>query len=511
MISNTLKAGSLLCLCSVLTTGCTSMDYGPRALGDGMQERARSGTIQMNGGVAGDIAARTQGQGSESYTPTQTRVVKEVRAEPLSTFSIDVDTASYSMVRRMLREGRKPPKFAVRPEEFLNYFDYGYQGPTDDLPFSVTSEIVESPYSQGKHFLRIGVQGKKLKAEERKPVNLVFLVDVSGSMQRPDKLGLLKRSLRMLLGSLQEGDTVALCTYAGRVAKILGPTGMDQKGEIHEAIEELTAGGSTAMGSGIELAYKLAADNTQQGAVSRVIVCSDGDANVGRTGHTEILKSIEEQRKKGVTLSTIGFGMGNYKDVMMEQLADKGNGNYYYIDTDSQARRVFQEEVSGTLQVIAKDVKIQVEFGEGVKDYRLIGYENRDLRNEDFEDDKVDAGEIGAGHRVTAVYEVTLADPNKDLAKIRLRYKKPDWNASTEMEAQLDPNIKSFDQASGSFKFCAAVVGFAEILRSSPHASEWTLEMVESCLKGADIPSNRDQDEFRDLVAKAGEIVNQQS
>ncbi|MDF1662179.1 MAG: von Willebrand factor type A domain-containing protein [Planctomycetota bacterium] len=510
MISNTLKAGTFLCLGSLLATACTSIDRGPVPLGAEMGARSRSGSIQMNGGVSGDIAS-TRTQGSESYTPTQTRIVKDVRDEPLSTFSIDVDTASYSIVRRMLREGRRIPKFAVRPEEFLNYFDYGYQGPTDDLPFAVQSEIVESPYSQGKHFLRIGVQGKKIRAEERKPVCLVFLVDVSGSMHSPDKLGLVKRSLRMLLGTLREGDSVALCTYAGRVAKILGPTGMDQKGDIHEAIENLSAGGSTAMGSGLELAYKLAAQNTQRGAISRVIVCSDGDANVGNTGHSEILKSIEAQREKGVTLSTIGFGMGNYKDVMMEQLADKGNGNCYYIDSDSQARRVFQEEAAGTLQVIAKDVKIQVEFGEGVKSYRLIGYENRDLKNEDFTDDKVDAGEIGAGHRVTAVYEVTLGDPKKDLAKIRLRYKQPDGDKSTEMEAQLDPDIKSFDAASGSFKFCAAVVGFAEILRQSPHASEWTLEMVQSCLQGAQIPSNRDKDEFRDLVAKARELLGQRS
>lgn len=508
MISNASKGSALLCLSSLFFVGCTAMDgrAHPVTLSD---SRARGGSLRING--LADNSSSTPGNGSEVYTPTQTRIVKDARTEPLSTFSIDVDTASYSIVRRMLAEGRTPPKDAVRPEEFLNYFDYGYQGPTDDLPFAVSTEIAESPYSPGKHFLRIGVQGKKIKAEERKPVCLVFLVDVSGSMQSADKLGLVKRSLRLLLGSLHEGDSVALCTYAGRVAKILGPTGMDQKGEIHEAIEQLTAGGSTAMGSGLQLAYELAAQNTGQGAVSRVIVCSDGDANVGRTSHTEILKSIEEQRKKGVTLSTIGFGMGNYKDVMMEQLANKGDGNYYYIDSEAQARRVFQEEVTGTLQVIAKDVKIQVEFGEDVKDYRLIGYENRDLKNEDFANDKVDAGEIGAGHRVTAVYELTLTGAQKDLAKIRLRYKQPDGEESTEMEAQLDPAVKPFEGTSASFKFCAAVVGFAEILRQSPHATEWTLDMVESCLRGGQIPRNRDRDEFRDMVTKARELRGQRS
>jgi Ca-activated chloride channel homolog len=457
------------------------------------------------------VAGARQALNSEDYTPTQTRIVKRVKDEALSTFSIDVDTASYSIVRRMLKEGRRPPRFAVRPEELLNYFDYGYKAPQNGEAFSVSTDLVENPYVEGKHFLRIGIQGKKLKKEERKPVCLVFLVDVSGSMQRPDKLGLVKRSLQMLLASLRQGDTVALCTYAGRVARILGPTNMDKKGEILEAIEELEAGGSTAMGSGLSLAYELAAENHVKGAVNRVIVCSDGDANVGNTQHSQLLKSIEAHRKKGITLSTVGFGMGNYKDVMMEQLADNGDGNYYYIDSINQAARVFQSEVNGTLQVIAKDVKIQLEFGAGVQSYRLIGYENRDLKNEDFRDDKVDAGEIGAGHRVTALYELTLGAAQKPLATVRVRYKKPEGGESSEFVQEVAREVFDFEASSAAFKFCVAVAGFAELLRQSPHADGWTFEMVEAAAREGRIPSKFDRSEFLSLVEKARALFGRRS
>src|SRR5262245_39274827 len=317
--------------------------------------------------------------GTEDYKDYGVNPVTPPEKDRFSTFPIDVDPASYAVSRRKLLQGGLPPYDAVRAEEFLNYFDYAYPAPTQ-VPFAVHLAAAPPPFTQGHHLVRVALQGKRIAPSERKPVHLVYLVDTSGSMQSQDKIGLVKKSLQVLTRALRSGDTVALCTYAGSVREVLAPTGIDNKDRILSAIEDLTAGGSTAMASGIDLAYRLAERTMVPNHVNRVIVLSDGDANVGATSHDEILQRIARYKDKGITLSTVGFGNGNYKDTMMEQLADKGNGNYTYIDNESQAQRVFSDQLSGMLEVIARDVKIQVEFDPAVvKEYRLIGYENRDV------------------------------------------------------------------------------------------------------------------------------------
>ena len=430
----------------------------------------------------------------------------------LSTFAVDVDTASYAIARRKIVEGSLPPASAVRVEEFVNYFKYDYDGPTDGAPFAVHMDAAPSPFSSGKHILRVGVQAKKLSIVERKKANLVFLVDVSGSMSSPDKLPLAKRSLRLLVSNLKDGDTVSLVTYAGSTRVVLKPTDVAERAAIVSAIEDLTSGGGTAMGSGIDLAYDLAAENLSPDTVSRVIVLSDGDANIGRTGHREILAQIKGKVKEGVTLSTIGLGMGNYKDTMMEQLANKGNGNYYYIDTFSQAKRVFQEQLGGTLEVVAKDVKIQVDFDtKAVKRYRLVGYENRDIADHDFRNDKVDAGEIGAGHTVTAIYEVELGDISRTLATVRVRNKKPRGTKASEraFEFNRDKLYGSFDSAPADFRFATAVMATAELLRRSEHAKEWSIDRIIKIAKNASAADDSERQELISLVEKIRPMRNQ--
>jgi Ca-activated chloride channel family protein len=337
-------------------------------------------------------------------------------------------------------------------------------------------------------------------------VHLVYLVDTSGSMQSEDKIGLTKKSLKLLTDSLKPGDTVALCTYAGTVREVLAPTGIESKGKILAAIDDLTASGSTAMSSGIDLAYKLAQRTLVKGHVNRVVVLSDGDANVGPTSPEEILKTIKAAKDKGITLSTVGFGQGNYKDATMERLANEGDGNYYYIDSEAQARRVFSEQVGGTLEVIAKDVKIQVEFDpDVVKSYRLIGYENRDVADKDFRNDKVDAGEIGAGHSVTAIYDVELKTTKKAPITVRLRHKAPlGSNKAEETTVKMDPGAiaASFDSAPADLRFATAVTAFAEILRQSPHARTWKLADVEKIAR-ASAADKGDQQEFIGIVRRA--------
>ncbi len=431
---------------------------------------------------------------TEDYKNYGINAFTKTSADKYSTFSIDVDTASYTIVRRKLMEGTIPPKNAIRVEEFLNYFHYDYPFPKNK-PFNVIFSASPSPFNKEHYFLRVGVQGKKVTPFERKPVHLTFLVDTSGSMNSADKMGLLKRSLRILVDSLNNQDTVALCTYAGSVREVLRPTSIKNKLIIHNAIEQLTAGGSTAMSSGIELAYKLSAQNIVEGHVNRVIVCSDGDANVGPVSHEQILEKITEYKEKGITLSTIGFGMGNYKDTMMEQLANKGNGNYFYIDNLSQAKRVFHKQLGSALEVIAKDVKIQLEFNPAaISEYRLVGYENRDIADKDFRDDKVDAGELGAGHSVTALYEVKIADKTKQLGVLRMRAKKPDGKKADETEYKISPNVisKTFTDAPRSYRFAVGVGAFAEKLRLSPAAKDWKYKKIR------EIVSNSIDDEYKE-------------
>lgn len=423
--------------------------------------------------------------------------------DALSTFAIDVDTASYSIFRRKRRDGVEVPAASIRTEEFLNYFRYHYAAPTDGRAFAVHLDAAPSPFSTKHHLLRVGVQGKRIAKSERKNAHLVFLVDVSGSMTSPDKLSLAQKALRILVDNLSDGDTVGLVTYAGNVREVLQPTGLDNRAQILGAIEDLSAGGSTAMGSGIELAYNMAAKNLGPDSLSRVIVLSDGDANVGRTGHEGILKTIRAQVKEGVTLSAIGFGMGNYKDTLMEQLANKGNGNYYYVDGLAQARRIFQENLGATLEVIAKDVKIQVEFDpKQVKSYRLLGYENRDVADRDFRNDRVDAGELGAGHTVTALYEIELAETNDaPLVTVRLRAKKPRGEKAVESVFELLPRdlLASFAEASDDFRFAVAVMAGAEILRDNPRSANWKISQAILIAKNASAEA-KERHEFVELL-----------
>ncbi|WP_434045461.1 MULTISPECIES: vWA domain-containing protein [Sorangium] len=458
--------------------------------------------------------AAPEPQGSETYRDYGVNPVEDPAKDRLSTFAIDVDTASYAIARRKILEGALPPYQAVRAEEFLNYFDYGYASPAAG-PFAVHLAAAPSPFTVGHHLVRVAVQGKRVPVKDRTPVHLVYLVDTSGSMQSPDKIELAKKSLRMLTESLKPGDTVALCTYAGSVREVLAPTGVESKGKILAAIADLTAGGSTAMASGIDLAYDLAARTLVRGHVNRVVVLSDGDANVGPTSHDEILETIKRAKDKGITLSTIGFGQGNYKDLMMEQLANQGDGNYAYIDSEAQARRVFSEQVGGMLQVIARDVKIQVEFDPDlVKTYRLIGYENRNVADRDFRNDKVDAGEIGAGHSVTALYDVELKPSalrggGATPVVVRLRHKAPlGANAAEETVVRMAPGAiaPTFDAAPADLRFASAVAGFSEILRHSPHARSWRLSDVEKIARGA-ASSKGDQQEFIGLVRRAGALA----
>jgi len=403
--------------------------------------------------------------------------------DALSTFAIDVDTASYSMTRRQLTDGYLPAAASVRVEEFVNSFDYEYRQPAPGSPFAVDFEASPSPWNPRSHIVRVGVQGRELTQAQRKPVHLTFLVDTSGSMQSADKLGLVRKTLTMLTNELRDGDTVAIATYAGNTSVVLRPTAIGQRGTILRALDGLSAGGSTAMGAGIDLAYGLADESFVSGAVNRVIVCSDGDANVGQTSHDALSATIKGYAAKGITLTTVGFGTGNYNDTMMERLANDGDGNYAYIDSEREARRVFVDKLESTMEVIAKDVKIQVEWDPTqVVSYRLIGYENRDIADKDFRDDKVDAGEIGAGHQVTAVYEVMLAEGGSGpLGTVRVRNKAPGPEApAVERDFALQRSVirGSVGETSAQFRVALASATFAEVLRGSPFVGEVSLQQV---------------------------------
>ena len=477
------------------------------------KRRTSGGSAYGRGGGAMAIAQPppppVETANTEHYQDYGVNRMTATAEDALSTFAVDVDTASFVIARRKITAGTLPPPASVRVEEFINYFRYDYAGPTDGRPFAVHMDAAPSPFTPGRHLLRVGVQAKKLSLSERKTAHLVFLVDVSGSMQSADKIGLTKRALRILVDNLKDGDTVSLVTYAGSTRVVLEPTGLAHKGRILGAIEELSAGGSTNMGSGIQLAYDMAGRNLSPDSISRVIVLSDGDANVGNTGHAQILDTIRGHVAEGVTLSTIGFGMGNYKDTLMEQLANKGNGNYFYIDGMGQARRVFQEQLGGTLEVVAKDVKIQVELDPGaVRRYRLVGYENRDVADVDFRNDRVDAGEIGAGHTVTALYEVELTGKSDRLGTVRIRAKTPRGSKATEHAYPIgrDRVHASFEGASADFRFATAVMATAEILRRSPHAAEWSLDDIERLARAASTTPNRnaraERISFADMLAR---------
>jgi len=441
-------------------------------------------------------------QDRENYLQKDEKPIKQVSEAPVSTFSIDVDTAAYSNVRRMImREGRLPPSDAVKAEEFINYFDYDYaQGDGLAEPFSIQTEVAPSPWNANTHLVQIGLKGFEPKLSERPASNLVFLVDVSGSMQSPYKLQLVKQSLRMLVNQLNAEDRIALVVYAGAAGVVLESTPGNQKAKILSALDNLRAGGSTNGGAGIKLAYSLARQEFIKGGINRVLIASDGDMNVGTVNHEALKDLIKAQRKSGIALSTLGFGSGNYNYALMEQLADVGDGNAAYIDSIKEAHKVLVMEMQSTLLTIAKDVKIQVEFNpEWVAEYRLIGYENRLLKREDFTNDKVDAGDIGAGHTVTALYEIALRNSGgekiparrygssdssrvmnkgKELAFVKLRYKPSQGNTSLEMTKPiLGKAIQgTFSKASNNLKFASAVAGFAQILQGGEHTGDWGFE-----------------------------------
>jgi len=453
-----------------------------------------------------------------------------VKQHPLSTFSIDVDTASYAIIRRFLTQNMFPPEGAVRIEEMVNYFPYDYAPPTDDTPFAANVEVNECPWNREHRLVRLALKGRVIPARERPPCNLVFLIDVSGSMDEPNRLPLVKSALAMLVEKLGERDQVAIVTYAGETGLALASTSCNQKRKILAAIDRLKAGGSTNGGEGIQRAYRTAVHSFKPTGVNRVILCTDGDFNVGVTDPSALVRMVEEKAKSGVFLSVLGFGMGNLKDATMEQLADKGNGNYAYIDTMQEARKVLVEQMSGTLITIAKDVKIQVEFNPAqVGSYRLIGYEDRLLRAEDFNNDKKDAGEIGAGHAVTALYEIVPSDwspgrPGVDplkyqhsekpageasgeLLTLKVRHKEPSGTTSQLHQYPVSDSGETLGSASGEFKFAAAVAAFGMLLRDSPHKGNATFDSVLELArsgKGSDPWGYRG--EFLHLVHKAKEL-----
>ncbi|MCB9581649.1 MAG: von Willebrand factor type A domain-containing protein [Polyangiaceae bacterium] len=473
----------------------------------------------------GEIAPdRQPDHNTESYDSLQDNPFISVKTDPRSTFSIDVDTASYSLVRRFLTQnGRLPPKGAVRIEEMINYFSYQYPQPNDGKPFSVTTEVNQAPWAKDHRLVRIGIKAKEVTAATRPPVNLVFLLDVSGSMNAANKLPLLKRAFRMLVEQLDHRDRVSIVVYAGASGLVLPPTAGDQQGEILAALDRLEAGGSTNAGDGIELAYAMAEKNFEKGGVNRVLLATDGDFNVGVTNQSDLVDLVQNKAKSGVFLSVLGFGMGNYKDSTLEKLADKGNGNYAYVDSASEARKVLGEQAAGTLITVAKDVKIQVEMNPAVvQSFRLIGYENRVLAHQDFNDDTKDAGDIGAGHTVTALYEIvpvgakppqggvddlkyqapgqpSAAAASGELLTLKLRYKQPDGNTSQLLEFPVRDGGQEPSRASTDFRFASAVAGFGMLLRDSPHKGTASYQSVLSLAREG-VGSGRDQSARRELV-----------
>ncbi|WP_289057548.1 von Willebrand factor type A domain-containing protein [uncultured Flavobacterium sp.] len=428
----------------------------------------------------------------EDYDSFVENAFESPKTAPLSTFSIDVDNASYTNIRRFLNNGQQVPKDAVRVEEMVNFFKYTYPQPKNENPFSINTEVSDSPWNSNNKILKIGLQGKNIPTQDLPASNLVFLIDVSGSMEDMNKLPLLKQSLKILVDELRPKDKVAIVVYAGAAGMVLPPTSGDDKKTIINALDNLQAGGSTAGGAGIELAYKIAAENFIKSGNNRVILATDGDFNVGSSSNSDMEKLIEEKRKTGVFLTCLGYGMGNYKDSKMEILADKGNGNYAYIDNIQEANRFLGKEFKGSMFAIAKDVKIQIEFNpKQVQAYRLIGYENRKLRPEDFKNDAIDAGELGSNHTVTALYEIIptgvksdyLAEQpddlkytktetnsnnyNGELATIKFRYKKPDGEKSIEMVQVIENKSVVLEKASDDMKFSAAVAWFGLKLRDS--------------------------------------------
>jgi Ca-activated chloride channel family protein len=496
--------GSLLAVFVVLSAGCGPAAYVPRRVA----RPSQSYPDAQIGSLAGSDARPVERPYSEGYAAITETGFHNTAQQPRSTFSVDVDTAAYANVRRFLTYGQRPPADAVRVEELINYFDYDYVKPSGEHPIAVTSELATSPYDDRYHVLRVALSASDPSRRASPPKNLVFLIDVSGSMQHPRKLPLVKESLGLLLGTLSERDRVSMVVYAGGTGVVLSPTPGNQRVRISAAIADLEAGGSTNGASGIELAYQLARQHLEPNAINRVILATDGDFNVGVTSHQNLLALIEQRRNEGVSLTVLGFGMGNLKDDTMELLADHGNGNYAYIDTLAEAQKVLVDEVGSTLSTVAQDTKLQLTWdAASVARYRLIGYENRRLRDEDFADDTKDAGDLGDGHRVTALYEVELtvaANDERPLVTIDVRYKRPGDGSSKLFSRQVRAEPVDFEDASADLRFAAAVAGFGMLLRGSPYCGELDFDDTLRIAAGA---VGRDPFGYRrelvDLVAHA--------
>ncbi|MBT3198407.1 MAG: VWA domain-containing protein [Phycisphaerales bacterium] len=513
------------------------------------------GCHAMKSGRAPDAEVMYEYQAAQTYDPSAPPVDSTVNPEhntetydhiidnafqlvadhPLSTFSSDVDTASYANIRRFLTHNQLPPPGAVRIEEMINYFTYAYDQPASQSPhpFAVHTQAASCPWEPKHRLVRIALKARQLDPTKRPKSNLVFLLDVSGSMGSPNKLPLVKSAMKMLVEQLGENDRVAIAVYAGAAGLVLESTSCDQKEKIISALDNLNSGGSTNGGAGIELAYSEATSNFIKGGTNRVILATDGDFNIGTTNNSELTRLIEKKASSGVYLSILGFGMGNYKDSRMEELSGKGNGNYAYIDTEAEAKKVLVREMCGTLVTVAKDVKIQVEFNPAqVAAYRLIGYENRMLNKEDFNDDKKDAGDIGAGHTVTALYQVvpvgvkidlpsvdklkysrtatpTASPASDEMMTVKLRYKKPDGKTSTRMDVIVRDDQRSIDKCSKDFRFASSVASFGMILRKSQYKGSYTLGAViemASSARGDDKEGYRK--EFVKLVKIARDLKN---
>ena len=501
-----------------------------------MMAETKAGSLKIQGDIAQPKPEDSESEefNTEEYDLIEEHPFKQVIVSPLSTFSIDVDTASYSNLRRFLSQKTLPPVDAVRIEELINYFTYDYPQPEGDRPFSITTEISQAPWNPKHQLVSVGLQGKRLQTEDLPPSNLVFLFDVSGSMNDPNKLPLLKSSFQLLINELSEKDRVSIAVYAGAAGLVLPPTPGNEKDKILEAINNLEAGGSTAGGQGIKLAYEVAKQNFMPSGNNRVILATDGDFNVGISSDAELVRLIEDYRERDVFLTVLGFGMGNLKDSKMEKLANKGNGNYAYLDNLLEAKKVLVSEIGATLLTIAKDVKIQVEFNPAkVQAYRLIGYENRQLRDRDFNDDTKDAGELGAGHSVTALYEIiptgvasdvnlpnidplkyqentvdAAANNSDELMLVKLRYKAPDEDVSKLIQQPVIAKQVSLANASNNLKFAASVAQFGMMLRDSQYKGSASFEEVLKLAKesqGVDLEGYRA--EFIRLVEKARAIA----
>ncbi len=470
---------------------------------------------------------------TEEYDAIEENIFREALKNPLSTFSIDVDAASYSNVRRFINNGQRPPKDAVRIEELINYFDYNYAQPKGDDPFAIHTEISSAPWNTKHKLVHIALQGKTIPTEKLPPSNLVFLIDVSGSMEDPNKLPLLKTSFKMLVEQLRPQDHIAIVVYAGAAGLVLEPTAGNEKRKILDALDQLQAGGSTAGGAGLTLAYAVAKKHLKPNGNNRIILATDGDFNIGESSNASMERLIEDKRKDGIFLTVLGYGMGNYKDSKMEILADKGNGNYAYIDNLTEARKVLVNEFGGTLFTIAKDVKLQIEFNPAkVKAYRLIGYENRMLKSEDFNNDKKDAGELGSGHTVTALYEIipsgaeseffkiddlkyqknlsqASVSNSRELLTVKFRYKNPSEEISRLLVHAVNESNSMLSKTSENFRWSASVAAFGMLLRDSEHVKNFTYDEVIQLAQGA---KGEDKEgyriEFINMVKSFGSVAS---